>query len=252
MHLKLLTLSILFFFFAGVSGAQSYNQRDSQGRKQGKWVETYPRSAVKIYEGTFENGKPVGLFKYWYESGKFQAKMIHQGKVTRAKIYHENGYLKGKGKYVDGEKDSIWLYYDPRGRLNTKEIYENGKLNGFRTIYFVDAFMQKDGSFKFVPGLISQKVEYKDGKRHGEWIEYFTDGKKKIMGEYKTGKLHGKVWYYRNDGKPDHMITYKDDKKHGWSIYIDENGAQKDKIYYKNGFKLEGKELKKELERLNQ
>ena len=37
--------------------------------------------------------------------------------------FHENGEVKAKGKYENGEKDGLWKNYDESGKLINKEKY---------------------------------------------------------------------------------------------------------------------------------
>ena len=62
-------ISIFFILFLGISYAQ-VNQLDAKGLKQGLWYKNFPGTKIHMYEGTFKDDKPVGIFKYHYESGR--------------------------------------------------------------------------------------------------------------------------------------------------------------------------------------
>lgn len=48
-------------------------------------------------------------------------------------------------------------------------------------------------------GMVSQTGAYTlDGKLHGEWLSFDTEGKKSISANYDNGKKVGK-WFYWND-----------------------------------------------------
>jgi len=57
-------LLISIFLFVSVLGfsQDDFNKKDSQGRKQGKWVELHEKSSIKKYEGQFKDDKPFGEF----------------------------------------------------------------------------------------------------------------------------------------------------------------------------------------------
>ena len=51
-------------------------------------------------------------------------------------------------------------------------------------------------------GVVSQTGTYTaDGKLHGEWLSFDTEGKKIVSANYDNGKKVGK-WIYWIDGKP--------------------------------------------------
>ena len=113
----------VLFFSAPQVWAQTVNQKDTQWRKQGPWQKTYPKSRAFEYKGQFKDDKPVGTFHYYYPSTKLKAVVKHDEKTGRSVsvMYHENGVVMAKGIFRDQEKDSIWEYYGPSGRLSTKE-----------------------------------------------------------------------------------------------------------------------------------
>ena len=49
-------------------------------------------------------------------------------------------------------------------------------------------------------GLILHKHRYSKGVLHGEFIEYYDDGQKSIIGNYRFGKKHGPWTYIYKDG----------------------------------------------------
>ena len=55
------------------------------------------------------------------------------------------------------------------------------------------------GIFFHDNGEIRQQGFYKDGKLHGEWKSYDTDGKKIAMGQYNKGVKTGKWFFWNNE-----------------------------------------------------
>ena len=45
--------------------SQEYNKLDSNGKKHGLWKGVHEASQRPRYEGTFDHGKEVGVFKYF-------------------------------------------------------------------------------------------------------------------------------------------------------------------------------------------
>ena len=44
---------------------QEFNQFDSNGKRHGKWKKNFEGTEVLRYEGQFEHGKEVGVFKFY-------------------------------------------------------------------------------------------------------------------------------------------------------------------------------------------
>jgi antitoxin component YwqK of YwqJK toxin-antitoxin module len=222
---------------------QTVNQKDTQGRKQGAWQKTYPKSRAFEYKGQFKDDKPVGTFYYYYASTKKKAIVTHDVKTGRSTsvMYHENGVLMAKGIFRNQEKDSVWEYYGPSGRLSTKETYSNGKLNGNQTVYYIF----EDPMDKRV--VVAKVTPYKMGVIHGDVIEYFDTGIIKSKVNYVNGKKEGIAVTNHPNGKV--MITerFKGGIQHGWQSAHDQTGKETGKQYYRYGKRIEGKELEAHL-----
>lgn len=96
---------------------------------------------------------------------------------------------------------------------------------------------ERDGLFvsKTPDGKFRTQINYKNGKKHGESLDYYDSGKLRARINYKNGLKDGKaIWYF--DGENIFRInTYKDDIK---------NGLQQK--FYKNGNKLSELEFRNE------
>ena len=95
--------------------SQEENKMDAKNQKQGKWKK-YHKNGMLRYVGSFENDKPVGEFKYYYDSGNIQSKMEHKGNgVSYFIAYYKTGEVKAVGKYINQKRDSTWCFYDLDG-----------------------------------------------------------------------------------------------------------------------------------------
>lgn len=239
-------LFILLFITVSGFGFSQINQKDSQGRKQGVWKKPHPNNKSAFqYVGQFKNDKPYGEFTYFYETGGVQSKMKFNTDGTAYNtMYHESsGYVMAKGKYVNQQKDSLWLYYDNQGNLKSQESYKNGKLEGQRVVYYEPI----NGQY-----MVARFEYYKDGVLHGQFKEYYPNTKIKAEGVYRTGNLNGMVKFYRPSGKIERVERYQYAVKHGWWVFYNENGTQAGKKLYYEGRVLKGQELEekaKEFER---
>lgn len=128
----------------------------ANGAEQGEWQEWY-ESGQKRFEGVRVDGRSVSGTT-WHPSGEiartFAEEKDAQGKIiTKTKTYYPNNKLKmsfgtmsdGKshgafeawsaqgvkqvaGSFVEGEKNGVWTYWDPKGNELGKESWENGVL----------------------------------------------------------------------------------------------------------------------------
>ena len=239
----------LFLFFLSVTAVVAQqNQVDAKGRKQGAWTKTYPNSRVVQYKGQFKDDKPVGAFTYYYESGKVKAVIKHDVNSTRssAYFYHENGNVMSHGIYRNMKKDSIWLNFLPSGRLSNTETYSNDLLHGKKVVFYVPENIEDKSR---IPSTV---YNYKNGKLHGETIDYFETGGTKMKGQFENDKKIG-VWeYYHLSGKKMMVERYKNGVRHGWHFAYDETGKETGKKYYYYGRLLEGKELEEKMKQMKE
>jgi antitoxin component YwqK of YwqJK toxin-antitoxin module len=199
---------------------------DAQGKKQGYWKKIDEKSNKLIYEGMFKDDKPVGVFKYYYPFDTVKAIIDFKadGRTSYAKLFHPNGKLMAKGKYIgESIKDSVWLYYDETGTLLSKDSYALGKKNGTCYVYLPD-------------GKVSEERNYKADLQHGPFKQYFDGKKIKGEGTYVNGKMEGKNAYYYPNGVPAALGYYKNGNKTGPWIYKNMEGKITEKeLYLENG-----------------
>ena len=81
-------------------------------------------------------------------------------------------------------------------------------------------------------GLKQGKV--KDGKKDGEWLEYFESGQLYKKYNYKDGKKEGEQFYYYENGKLRSKVNYRYGKTEGERLWYYENGQLGVKGMYKN------------------
>lgn len=237
-------ITLLFVVFTGISFAQ-VNQVDAKGLKQGLWYKNYPGTKIHIYEGNFKDDKPVGIFKYYYESGALKAVVDNKpnSKLSMVKMYFENEALMSEGCYWDQKKDSIWINYNERGELVSAESYIDGKLNGKKIIYYLNDQLEA-GKMN-----VLSITNYENDLRQGNFKEFYPTGKVKLTGAYVHGEREGEWVEYYNTGQVMTRMRFKRDVLHGWSYYYDKNGTQLSKTMWRDGFKLEGKDLEAFLKR---
>jgi antitoxin component YwqK of YwqJK toxin-antitoxin module len=215
-------LIIAFFLIhAFILNAQT---TDASGKKQGYWKKKDEKTNKLVYEGEFKDDKPVGKFKYYYPNDSVQAIMYFKdgGKIAYAKLFHPSGKRMAEGKYIKEIKDSVWIFYDEKGTLLSKDKYVMGKKDGVSYVYLPD-------------GNLAEERNFKMDVMHGPFKQYFEGKKLKGEGNYVNGNLDGKATYYFPNGVEVASGYYKMGLKNGPWIYKDEKGQVKEKEYYKNG-----------------
>ncbi len=217
---------IILYLILCVIGV-SQTQTDSNGKKQGYWRKKDDKTNKLIYEGLFKDDKPQGIFKYYYPHDSIKAIMNFKldGKIAYSTLFHPNGKKMAYGKYIGEEKDSVWVYYDEKGVLISKETFLKGKKDGIEYVYFPD-------------GIVSEERNYKMGKMNGAYKLYYDKTLIKSEGNYINGELDGKNSFYFPNGITAAVGYYKVGMKVGPWIYRDKTGKIKEKELYKAGGKL--------------
>ena len=114
------------------------NQYDSEGRKQGVWV-NYFNTGELWFKGNFKDGVKDG---YW-------------------ESYYDNGSLLAKGNFKNGEKDGFWYEYFRQGGLMNKNFFDNGQI-------IKDITESEDKKKLFIPRKIDEReVEFEKMVKSG-------------------------------------------------------------------------------------
>jgi len=200
----ILISTLISFFYTTIFAQTKTNQLDTNMLKQGSWKKAYPNGKTR-YEGQFKNDKPIGLFKYYYESGELKsiANFSDNGKKSFVTTFYQNGKKWSEGNYIDEKKDSVWKYYDKLGNIQTEEIFTKGIKNGASSIYYEN-------------GKLSSAFFYKNDKKDGACTEYLSSGKIKTKSTYKEGELWGDYEVNYPNEKPYKKGKYEKSLPVGW------------------------------------
>jgi len=141
--------------------AQSINRLNKHGQRMGKWV-TYidDEKKIKLFEGTFKNGKPVGKSYFYNNDGLLDRREINRFKKLKTTFYYPNGIVRLSGRArMDNLPDKIhyyfygkWKAYDETGTLIKYYYYKNGNL--LRTVYLNNKHSKtNDSLIKLLNGI---------------------------------------------------------------------------------------------------
>ena len=68
-----------------------------------------------------------------------------------------------EGQMLDGRRQGVWTSYLPNGRVQSRNVFENGVLNGITTVFHENGVLYYSGN-------------QRKGKPFGEWKFYDTQG----------------------------------------------------------------------------
>ncbi|MFK5982298.1 MAG: hypothetical protein QM499_05230 [Flavobacteriaceae bacterium] len=207
----LILLSVLFSISTANSQSET-NQLDNNGKRHGVWKKKFDNSEQLRYEGEFNHGKEIGVFKFYCDDCKSKPSLVktfnENDDVAEVKYYTKKGKVISEGKMNGKNRIGEWLYYHQKSNgIMTKEFYKNGKLDGVKTTYYLN-------------NKVAEELTYVNGIKEGANIYYSTTGTvlKKLL--YKNDELHGPATYYDALGNIVLEGNYKNGKKHGiWKTY---------------------------------
>jgi antitoxin component YwqK of YwqJK toxin-antitoxin module len=186
-----LFLSLVFFgvFMAPLAHAEynqddKINQKDAQGKKQGKWVyfgkdrpaEGYPADG-KVEEGVYKDDRKEGTWVKYHNDGvtpKLKGEYVNnRPQGAYVKIY-PNGKPREVGTFVRN------LYQD-----SLKRYHENGKLE-YEANYNTQGNEQGTVKFYYPNGQLEFEYTANDGKPTGKAVRYYENGDIKEVIFYGT------------------------------------------------------------------
>ena len=211
--------TIIFFTIVLLSISFSFaqsaiNQLDTDGKRDGVWRKYYTNKRIR-YQGKFNHGKEVGVFKYFSAASSDHPVVIKEynpdNSIAEVSFYNLNGLLESKGKMDGKRRVGKWLFYHEDGKnIMSEENYVNDKLDGeYKTFYKT--------------GKSTEVAYYKDGLLDSVYKKYSIKGHLYQHFTYKAGKLDGKAVYYsRKTGSLTTKGAFKDDIRVGtWENYVD-------------------------------
>ena len=202
-----------------VTFSQEYNKLDENGKKHGVWKGIYEESKRPRFEGTFEHGKEIGMFKFFDDT---KAGTVIATREFNAKegscytiFYNQNKNKVSEGKVVNRQYEGDWKYYHENSpSIMTLEHYVNGKLDGVRKVFYPDE-------------KIAEETTYKNGIKEGKYKSYAENGIVLEESIYKSGEYDGLAIFKNPDNQIAGQGVFKNGKKVGiWKIL--EKGKLKD------------------------
>ncbi|MBF0576863.1 toxin-antitoxin system YwqK family antitoxin [Dysgonomonas sp. GY617] len=187
----------------------------------------YPNGSIKS-EKKWKNGIEDGIDRSYNENGKLWSEINYQnGKAEGKSIMnitgnninylqtafyknglregefsevYDNGTIKEKGSYLNGQKNGLWEYNKTDGTKKLTEGYKDGELIKKITYY--------------PSGNIETERNYLKGKENGVIKKYTAEGAIKSEHNYVNGKQIGKqITYFTSSNGGNYIETYNNNDK---------------------------------------
>ncbi len=218
--------------------AQTLNQVDAKGMKQGEWRKTDANGHL-IYEGNFKDNIPTGTFTYYDSTAKVKAisEFSDNGTKACATTFNQFGKKSSEGTYLSEKREGLWKFYNDDEILIAEEFYENGIPAGTWKTYYMN-------------GALLEEINYKNGKKEGSWKQFFDDGPLKLSATYTNGKLEGLATFSHPNGRVKISGPYKNNFKDGVWMYMNDKGVAEKKEIWSDGILVAEEYYDKALERM--
>lgn len=146
-------------------------------------------SMLKEVKEKDENGKMQSLYFIHKESQKKHGAYL---------AYNEDGSLYEKSNFNQGKLDGLRTLYHPNGKPKIEEPYTMGELNGTYKSYHENGALQFQANYSnnvmgglvtsyFDSGKVKEEVTFVDNEENGPFVEYFENGQKMWEGNYHNG-----------------------------------------------------------------
>ena len=203
---------LLFFFTLSIVAQEAINQFDAKGNRHGLWKGTHKETGRLRYEGAFNHGKEIGVFKYFDDTKAgtlIATRDFSKGDGScYAVFFDQKGNKVSEGRLLNKIPDGQWKYYhfESKSIMNI-EFYKNGTLDGNKKVFYPN-------------GAIAEETNYKLGVKNGLSITFSDKGKLIDEHSYKNGQFNGLASYYDGNGNKLYEGTYKEGKRVGiWKFY---------------------------------
>jgi antitoxin component YwqK of YwqJK toxin-antitoxin module len=217
---------VIFLLISTVSFAQDYNKLDENGKRHGVWKGVYEESKRPRYEGTFDHGKEVGIFKFFDDTKAATVIATREFNVKEGScftiFYNQNKNKVSEGKVVNKQFEGEWKYYhEDLPTIMTLEYYKNGKLEGVRKVFYQS-------------GKIAEETSYKNGIKEGNYKSYAENGIVLEESIYKKGEYDGLAIYKDPNNQIVGQGLYKQGKKAGMWKVLEKGKLKEVNMNYQN------------------
>ncbi|TDD75608.1 toxin-antitoxin system YwqK family antitoxin [Flavobacterium caseinilyticum] len=211
-QISFFAFAIFILFSQNIISQNSYNQLDEKGKKHGLWKGFYEESKRPRYEGTFVHGKEIGVFNFYDDT---KAKSIIATREFNAKdasaytiFYNQSKNKVSEGKVINKLFEGQWKYYHLNSKnIMTTENYVKGKLEGLRTVFYLN-------------GKIAEEISYKNNLKNGFYKKYTEKGILLEESSFKNNLYSGLATFRDSNGNVVSTGQFVNGKKSGiWQFF---------------------------------
>ncbi len=179
-------------------------------------------SVIPCYSQTFEisNGDTIN---YTDANGKQQGHWVIYNRMRkRKKMGYTDDQIIEEGKYVNGERQGIWIGYHNNGVVKYEITFKDDFPNGYAKFYYKSGSINEEGYrelnkwvgkylYYYENGQIAYDFFYdNNGERQGKQLYYHENGNIMVSGNWDSGKESGLLKEYYENGSLKSERTYSD------------------------------------------
>lgn len=141
--------------------------------------EAWYRNGDPKAKGQHERGMKVGAWTEWDADGMRRELTylagLEQGPMTET---HPDGHVRIKGQYMTGEPDGVWTWFRPDGSRSETITYRDGRGHGETLEYAAN-------------GTVTRRSTYVNGYAEGLSVQSSPAGVLRAVGLYERGRREG-------------------------------------------------------------
>jgi len=170
----------------GFTNKEEAKNRFKNGLQEGKWIEyidsngsdTKKNNAVEYSLTIYRDGKPNGIQRDYYKSGKLKAEYHFVNGVPNGinKMFSVDGKLMAEYPFSEGKQNGVAKSYYPSGKLMYEAPFVNGSPNGMTKDYYESGALKKETPYTHGMENGTEKEYYENGKIESETV--YTNGEK--------------------------------------------------------------------------
>ncbi len=157
----------------------------------GLWMH-YARNGVMTARGAYDEGKKVGQWKYWDQSGRLYLEQRYAAEPINAPLF------KLDAEY--GTENGPYRRFYPDGRVEEQGSFKAGKYHGQQVKFFQD-------------GKVAARGRFEADLRVGRWLYYYPEGNLEREENYRKGALQGVYRNYHPDGSLKQELLFEAGKE---------------------------------------
>ncbi len=157
---------------------------NAQGEKDSVWESFHPNEKKSRRE-TYHKGLLHDSLWAWNLTGGLSEKGFFKNGSGEIIFYDSSGLLTDQKHFSAGLLDGAYTQYFPSGKLKTRQLYAQGKA------LRVEKWFEN--------GMPSLQGEYQEGKKHGHWKVFSSNGFLLEDLVYQKSLLEGPAYYYASE-----------------------------------------------------